>query len=591
MPTIVEAKAGDTLCGLAIAAGFLDCDPLRNDPANAGKEFLNRDLIPGDFITIPDLKLSLLAKASETLNKFKKKNAPPVLVRFTHGSKDKHYREDKTETRLNVSNWPTNKAGKTANKPFPTGTVFQQDAHDDPDTFKVEVVDPKGGNKVKVELRVLKPVFKADKSIEKHEPFTGADEAKRKLTVTCETVPGKVCFRSPYLRLVVDAQDQAAASKQALLVTDLADGNEGDNDRTEILDFKIQVSYTREKCPAANKCTVRETLGIGEDRKFAKVAVHVLKDASGTAVAPIKDVRRRTLNYVRQLYAQADMSLKFVTAIREVPLPANLFAVANADGKRSTGNAAIRVRVRIDSAVDQTVNITTRVNVLPIDTANDLADALKAALPPGTRVIASVNPPLTGQAIGSADVLVGDPLTQKVRLNVVTTDDAKHPVSVGALTSATVPEFGGSDSHVGTIEERVLVKNYDTGSDRIDLFIVDKLGSGSLGEAFTPNAKDPTADTKPIDLMKNSALIFGDNIRKNDHFHTTIPHEMGHILMDIGHADVATEMMGQGSPVGANERVVNGPKRISDPREITYNGKDRSVPVQQLRENNPGVLE
>jgi hypothetical protein len=591
MPTIVVAKAGDTLCELAIAAGFIDCAPLRADPANTGKEFLQRDLKAGDSITIPDLKLNLLGKAAEALHLFKKKNAPPVSIRFTHGSKDKPYRDDKTETFLNVSNWPTNKAGKLADKTFSTVTKFQKDAHEDPDAFKIEVVDPKASGTVKVELRVLKPVFKADKTIEKHEPFTGADEPKRKLTVTCESVPSKVCFRSPYLRLVVDEQDRAAASAQALLVADLADGNEGDNDRVEILDFKIQASYTRQKCPAATKCTVRETLPIGEDHKSAKIAVHVLKHASGTVVAPVKDVRRRTLNYVRQLYAQADMTVKFMAAIREVPLPANLLAVANADGKRSTGNAAIRVRVRIDPAVDQTVSITTRVNVLPIDTADDLVTALKAALPAGTKVESSVNPPLRGQAIGSADVLIGSPLTQKIRLNVLASDDVGHPVTVGALTTATVPEFGGNDSHVGTIEERVLVKNYDTGTDRIDLFIVDKLGSGSLGEAFRPRIADLTADTKPVDLMTNSALIFAENITKDDHFHTTIPHEMGHILMDVGHANLATEMMGQGSPVGANERVVNGPKRISDPREIDYTGSVRGVPVKQLRENNPGIVE
>ncbi|HAV64563.1 MAG TPA: hypothetical protein DCY13_19620 [Verrucomicrobiales bacterium] len=591
MPTIVEAKPGDTLCGLAIAAGFLDCDLIRKDPANAGKEFLNRDLQAGDFVTIPDLKLNLLQKAVEALHKFVKKNAPPVLVRFTHGSPDKPYRQDKTETHLNVSNWPTDKAGKQANKAFPKGTKFQKDAHDDPDAFKIEVVDPKAGGTVEVELRVLKPVFKPDKTIDRHEPFSGADAAKRLLKVTCESVPSKVCFRSPYLRLVVDEDDQKAAEKQTLLVKDVADGNGGDNDLTEILDYQIQASYTRQKCPAATKCTVRETLNIGNDRKHVRVAANVLKDASGTAVAPPKEVRRRILNYVRQLYAQADMTVKLLGAVREVPLPANLLAVANADGKRSTGNATIKVRVRLDGTVDVTATIQTRANVLPIDTANDLAAALRSVLPAGTKVEASANPPLRGQAIGSADILVGAPLTQKIRLNVLTSDDVRHPVTVGALTSATVAEFGGNDSHVGTIEERVLVKNYDSGSDRIDLFIVDQLGSGSLGEAFTPNFADPTADTKPTDLMTNSALVFGDNIRKDDHFHTTIPHELGHILMDVGHANLATEMMGPGSPKGANERVVDGPKRISDPREIVYSGNVRGIPVQQLRENNSGIVE
>jgi hypothetical protein len=590
MPTIVEAKAGDTLCGLAIAAGFIDCAQIRSHPDNAGQEFLTRDLKPGDFITIPDLKINLLTKAKEALHVFKKKNAPPVLVRLTHGSKDKPYRQDKTETFLNVSNWPTDKAGKKADKAFPTGTTFQQDADDDPDTFKVEVVDPKAKGDVSVELRVLKPVFKKDKSIEKHQAFSGADEAKRKLTITCKSVPSKVCFRSPYLRLVVDEQDQAAASAQTLLVKDLADGEDGDNDLTDILDYQIEAVYLRQKCPAAQKCAARVIVPIGQDRKRAKVAINILKDATGTVVAPPKAVRRRVLNYVRQLYAQADMTLSLVEPIREVPLPANMFAIANADGKRSLGNKTIRVRVRVDDKTDETARITTRANVLPIDTANDLAAALKAVLPPEVEVKASENPPLTGQAIGSADVLVGNPLKQKVRLNVLATEDPRHPVSVGALTSATVAEFGGADSHVGTIEERVLVKNYDSGADRIDLFIVDKLGSGSLGEAFTPNLTGPAAN-KPVAGMVNSALVFADTIRKDDHFHTTIPHEMGHILMDVGHASLATELMGPGSPKGANERVVDGPKRISDPGEVDFSGGVKGVPVTRLRTMNPSLVE
>jgi hypothetical protein len=94
--------------------------------------------------------------------------------------------------------------------------------------------------------------------------------------------------------------------------------------------------------------------------------------------------------------------------------------------------------------------------------------------------------------------------------------------------------------------------------------------------------------------MVNSALIFAQTVTTTDHFHTTIPHEMGHILMDNNHALVATEMMGAGSPVGANERVVNGPKRISDPvppRTIGFTGGFQGNPVTMLRTDNTGVID
>ena len=95
--------------------------------------------------------------------------------------------------------------------------------------------------------------------------------------------------------------------------------------------------------------------------------------------------------------------------------------------------------------------------------------------------------------------------------------------------------------------------------------------------------------------MVNSALIFKQTIVKADNFHTTVPHEMGHILMDRGHAIPATEMMGAGSPVGSHERVVNGPKRISDPlppKKIAFSdGKPAGNPVMFIRTGNAALLD
>src|SRR2546429_193440 len=56
------------------------------------------------------------------------------------------------------------------------------------------------------------------------------------------------------------------------------------------------------------------------------------------------------------------------------------------------------------------------------------------------------------------------------------------------------------------------------------------------------------------------------------------------------HSVPVTEMMTNGSPVGANERVVNGPKRISD-RVINVGGGRNANPVTLLRTANPGIIE
>ncbi len=599
MPKIVVANASDTLCGLAIDGGFLDCGPLRAEPANAG--LLARPLANGDLVTIPDREGKTASKATEKRHKFVKKSAPPVSIRFVHGSPDKKYLEDITLSVLNVSNFVTNRAGAAGDKPLPNTFGFNPLGHADIDTFKVEVVDPAVSGTVNVVLEALRLRFNPDGTLKGHEPFVGVTDADKRQNpnLQCQQVrSGHVAFRSRYLRLVVDADDHGAAPGQTLLTTDVVD--DGD-EQVEILEQRVRATYEIQRCPGTGgrKCRVVGEVDIGEDKQRVRVAVHILRDpATNTAVATPDQARQSSLKYVRQLYAQANCGLRVVGTIREVPAPANLFAIANANGQRAAGGRTIRVRVRVGSTFDKEVEIVTGANDLPIATATALTNAINqtlvAASPPVTaRAVASENPPLIGQAIGSADVLVGDPLTEDIRLTVRASDDPMHPVQVGRITSATIPDFGGNDLHVGTLEERVLVKNYDSGTDRVDLFIVGGLGSGALGEAFIPRAAGP-ANRQPIASIVNSALVFARTVVQKDHFHTTIPHEIGHILMDVNHAQVATEMMGAGSPVGANERVVNGPKRISDPfppRVVRFDSGEQGNPVQFLRNNNQGLLE
>jgi hypothetical protein len=594
MPTVLTAREGDTLCGFAIDAGFVDCAPLRAEAANSG--LLARALQPGDLVTVPDIGAKDVTKATEKRHRFIKKNSPPVSIRFVHGSPDKKYLDDFTLTFLNVSNFLPNQAGTDGTKRFPTGFGFNPNGHADVDSFKVEVVDPAAGGSVTVIMEALKPAGLNQNGTPRHIPITGvADSAQRKIdALECPKVStGHVAYRSRYLRLVVDREDFDAIPGQALLTTDLVDAGEED---VEILDQKVRATYIVQRCPGTGgrKCQAAAELGVGEDEKRVRVAIHVLQDPiTSVPVATLDQARKRSLQFVRQLYAQANMSLRLIDPVRQVPAPANMFAIANGNGQVAVGGQSISVRVRIGATFDQTIGITTVAGDQPRQTADKLADAIKDALakaapPVVAQVTPTTNPPLIGQAIGSADVMVGDPLTQSVRLNVATSADLGHPVLVGRIASTIITDFRGPDAHVGTIEERVLVKNYDTGSDRVDLFIVGDLVT-AFGEAFTPNFTS-AATRQPIAAMVNTALVFADTVAKANDHHTTVPHEIGHILMDEGHTPVATEMMGAGSPVGANERVVNGPKRISD-RVINVGGGKNQNPVSLLRNANTGLID
>ena len=604
MSVQVIAQDGDSLCGIAIAAGFLNCAALRAEPANSA--LLNRPLKAGDIVTVPDLRKKGTSKPTDGKHIFKKKSSPPVSVRFVHGSRLKPYLMDDTLVVLNVSNIETDVGGSAGDAAgsFPAGFGFDQHGHDDEDTFKVEVHDPGAGGTVNAKLEALKPVKQADGSIQ-YQPITGVpDAASRKIDpLACQQVKsGNIAFRSPYLRLVVDQQDHDAANGQTLLTKDTVDNGD---ETLEILDQRVRATYEYSRCPASPKCNVTAMLEIGQNKQRAKVFVQILQDpATGTPVATVDQARKSVLKYVRQLYAQASMGVEIIGTIRSVPAPTNLIAIANANGRAAVGGGTIQIRVQIGKPgaatfdFDQTVQVTTVANDPPVNTANNLATAINnafgAATPPfAATATASGNPPLVGQAIGSADVVVGDPTTQNISLSVVASGDLAHPATIGRILNTNIPDFGNADSHVGTIEERTLVKNYDSGSDRIDLFIIGTLGSTALGEAFIPNAL-LAANRQPLATMVNSALVFAATVTTNDNFHTTIPHEMGHILMDANHALVATEMMGAGSPVGANERVVNGPKRISDPvppATIAFTGGVTGNPVTMLRIDNLGVVD
>ena len=324
MPTQVTASKGDTLCGIAIAAGFLNCEPVRNEAANAGKDFLTRELKDGDVITVPDLREEIFNGGTETLHRFKQKNAPPVEIRFVHGSPDLPYRDDPELNVLSVSNYRSDRGGSTGSNSFPSGHEFHWNGHHDEDAFKVQVVDPAAGGSVKVTLEALKPKYKANGDLDSHEPYTGAAAANRKRDVDCHLVKNSVCHRTEYQRLVIDTEDFNAIPTQALLITGAEDGNNGANDRVEILDHKVRASYEHSNCPASPKCKVSATVDVGKDRQKAKVSVHILQDATNAPVVTQVTARMRILKFVRELYAQANMGIK-ILGLREVPLPANMF--------------------------------------------------------------------------------------------------------------------------------------------------------------------------------------------------------------------------------------------------------------------------
>src|SRR5258708_3057649 len=140
MPITVTAIDGDCLCGIAMDHGLIDCAKLRELSQNA--DYLARPLKAGDIVTVPDKVVATADKPVDQLHVFKVRNSPPVHIRFVHGSPDLPYKDDPTTTVLHVSNFVTNLSGADGLKPFPKTYGFSADGHQDPDAFKLEVIDP-----------------------------------------------------------------------------------------------------------------------------------------------------------------------------------------------------------------------------------------------------------------------------------------------------------------------------------------------------------------------------------------------------------------------------------------------------------------
>ena len=608
MPTKVTAVNGDTLCGLAIEAGFLDCAPLRADAANSA--FLTRDLAAGDIVTIPDIDVREVARGTDTTHIFVAENAPPVRIRFTHGSPAIKYLQDADSTVLNVSNYKTTAAGRNANVPFPDQFEFQQPGHDDPDTFKVEVVDPAAGGTVNIVLEAMKPLYQLELDTNQlvvtgHVPFGAGVPTPdmRKIDMECKKVRSSVSFRSRYLRLVVDEKDFEAASGQTLLVSDMADGlgsgSPADNDTVEILDQQVRASYTRTACPGAapNQCTVRAQLPIGEDRKRVRIAFHVFKSTrGGTPILNLttQNMQRRLFKWWRRYYAQANLAPKLVAPGVEFidPPDENMLVIGqdsgtSASGKTGKGAAASTLTVTISASSLPTGSQAIVASLTKGMTPLDVGEAVVAVLPANFKGELHENSRAFNARNGSCDLLItandGSPVTLKA-----STDDTslrlKGVIQIARVSPGiTNPAAAGDDRVSSEVNSNnVISSNPDLrriiycsqgSADCINVYVIAAQMTRLAGIAFVP-ADDLKEDFRARVPLRHSIVIAGLVMDGTDDFPAVLPHECGHILGDVFHVEAfdAQHKIEVMSPKPLpQDNLVNAPKRLCDlPVQVTY---------------------
>lgn len=603
MGEMVTATASDSLCNIAVASGFANCDRLRAHSANV--EYTRRPLQAGDQVYIPEITEGNDSAPTETVNEFVRPGLPMAMVRFVHGSPDRLARDDDTSDHLEVSNYRTDRAGRSGFDAFagPNHWRYHAASHQDTDAFKVEVRDTRTNRTdVDVALAALHPIYV---NLGGEFMALGADEnwsspaerTRRTLNthVHRATTNADDRFRSAYLRLVVDDPDRNARSRQTLLTTD----DQPNEEHLEILDQEVLATYLLDGCPAAgtpSQCRAFAQVPVGRDRMRIKICVGIFRanvgDAGGINGMTAADARYKVFRWFRRHYAQANMAPKLVApGVRFLDPPErNLLTVSNlhgnpARGRRSSGRSPSRMSFTI--ATDRGGGVVVNKNVsLDIpraataaarQTPIQLANQLVALINDGDFEAESFhNPPSTNsrRTRRSADILVKDKLGGRVRISTVRSTDSAASLRLAIVNLQRVRTAGGGDMEYGGMQERLIMRNFDSGDDRLDCYVVGRFRNHHLhARAFSP-CHDLDADYQPQPPAPYSIFLATRVMGGNDRYSTVLSHEAGHSLIDCFHSDGArrTELMFAftNNPTGS-EYGVRGHKRICDsPVRIRY---------------------
>ncbi|MCP4626509.1 MAG: hypothetical protein GY850_23820 [bacterium] len=453
---------------------------------------------------------------------------------------------------------------------LPTGFA---DASTDPKNFKIDVFDDlAGGDTVTARLSVRKPDRTA---------FSPA----REYDIECKRLGGTDWFRSRYLRLVVDAVDDATVAGQTIL-TDW----DSSDPTVEILGQKLKASYS------AGGHSAEAEAEVGINKRRIRTAVHIMRATIGddsTGVVTAAQAKQRIDKWFRRVYAQVDMAPQLTQPVRYIDPMANLISISDNTGANAAGGGQIRFRIRVKDTPDETYDIgpyAPPAGQTPMATADALAALINdnAAIPVMARTVQ--NPPTLEGAItrGSADIILNGVLDRRVEIEAAASTDGAQTATVGRVTAANFRGWaigGLLNWVVGSLEQRTILQDFASGSSAIDIFVIESFTSGDRGQAMF-RGSFYAAGKQALDQIYNSAFSQGICMDGSDNNPFSAPHEMGHDLLDAVHATGDRNQLMASGTSGTN--VLNGTKRIKDTAQ-TFDSPATSY-VQQTQMSTNGAL-
>ncbi|MEP0841300.1 MAG: hypothetical protein HRF43_01155 [Phycisphaerae bacterium] len=558
MPTNVTAGDGDTLCKIAVERGFRNCKKLRD----ANPELANRELRPGDVVTVPDVTPKEESGQTEQLHKFIRRGVPVrrvfIIKDFNRPAPIQALRD--TQPNLAVNNYVPNRQGTG----FATSAWFAGFGHDagasaDPDHFKIQVFDKeaqqRGDTVVRLTLQVQRPRLDANERITAWEDLT--DPGTSLVDLECQQVggPDSPWYRSKYLRLFAERDDQNnRATDNVDTGVDLSGRSlvahlPADDRRLQVLDLRVRAHKEVDGCGATGtqpKCRALALAGVGKDEKALKIKVlRVHGTGNQAALTTLDQIHDVLLRNMKLQIAQCDLGLQLIE-IKDVPPPRNMISVSDHEVVKATGGQRIGATVALSTG-NVTATITTGRKDKPQETAQKLAIALRAL---GVTCRVSPNPAKvsSGDDFGPCDILCfnadGSPARvlgvsnsanerQKLRHtglwnnNSVTTGDSQYGAAEGDFR------------FIGSADFRALLKNNFVGTGTFHAYVINNFSqpnpnSTLLGYALIPY-HEVTPRIRPIAAFTMGVLVSNNAALRK----TVLTHEAGHVLLDAIHTTKA----------------------------------------------------
>ncbi|MEP7125546.1 MAG: hypothetical protein ABJE95_31730, partial [Byssovorax sp.] len=410
------------------------------------------------------------------------------------------------------------------------------DASIDRDNFKIEVIDSTVVGNV---------IAAASVELEAMTHKKASFSPKRKIQVELRRVGTTHVFRSKYIRLVVDDADHAAAGIAAdqLLLTDWDRAKPTE----EILAQVIRATYSSAKC---GKVKWEATVG-NAHRMHIRVALHILRaTVGGAGVVPLVATQHRVQKWMRRNYAQLSLAPKIMLT-RDIDPVENLISISDDTGTNATGASSISFTLRTGAGKHRRVYaIGPHVPLAgdtPMVTANHLAALIRAHTPLVARtvqnnyfLVPAAAPGGAATAGGAADLIITGPGGAHVTISALAATDATQTVTVAQVNPTNLRGFGGYTYWVaGSIAQRCLLQNYDTGRDRIDIVVAINLVNGAgvvdaLGQAMIEGSYLP-AGMRSSPKVTHSVYIARECMNATDGDCFALAHECGHVLLDAIH--------------------------------------------------------